>query len=160
MPTVAHLHLILVHLPIVGLPAFLIVLNWAAKHQSLEGIKIGLAGLLFFSIAIVGVYLSGQGAEEVVEKFPGIEEAQIEEHEEVAVWALVFGVLTAISAAGALRSLRSPRGRLLLAGTGLFSVLTTGAVLLAATSGGLIRHGEEIAPKPAEMTDISREIRP
>ena len=82
----AHLHLIFTHLPIVGL-GFAIMVNLYALLK--KNIELGKLSLWFF--VIIGIfaalaYSTGDGAEKIMETYPGIGEDIIEPHENAALF--------------------------------------------------------------------------
>ena len=80
----AHLHLLLNHLPVIGIPIIgvFLLLALAGKQQALVRIALGFTVVL--ALLTVPVYLSGEPAEEIVEDLPGVPHAVLEEHEEIA----------------------------------------------------------------------------
>lgn len=141
----AQLHLALTHLPVVGalLAAATLVVAAVARSRPARGF--GLALLVFAGVAVVPTYLTGEGAEEVVEDRPGVSEALIERHEEAAGAALALTLAAGGIAAAALIAGRLGRERL---AAGLFVVALGASVADAATLGwvahlgGQIRHDE------------------
>lgn len=89
------------------------------------------------------MYLTGEGAEEAVERLPGVSEAIISKHEEVAQWALISVVATGIMALIALFSFKRPAvtriSKILVL---LLSIATGGSMVQTAHLGGQIRHTE------------------
>lgn len=142
----AWLHLIINHFPVVGtFMAFLVLLlGWLGKRSAVQ--KTALILFVFVGLIAIPVYLSGNGAEDIVEKFPGISEQAIEAHEDSAVITLIFiEVLAAAALMGfALFGRREnlPKGFLLVVAILAISV----AILTAKTSdlGGKIRHPQEM----------------
>lgn len=135
----AHLHLVLNHLPILGtfFALCLLLAGLVLRDRSLK--RAGLVTLILIALVTPGVYLSGESAEEMVEKLPGFLETYIEEHEEMAKIALFF-----TSTAGVLSALSLLRGesRRLVILTLLWGLLTFGIMGLVGNSGGKIRHSE------------------
>lgn len=138
-----HIHLILNHFPVVGATAAAGLLTLAVLMRRDVLTRAGLWALVVSSAVAVPVYLSGEGAEDVVEEL-GVAEAVIEAHEEAALLALVALLVLGAVGASALwlyrRRMEVPR-RLVI---GLW-VLSLGAGLLvarAANRGGEIRHTE------------------
>ena len=87
----AHFHLLVNHLPIVGILIGLLVLimGFILKKPT---VKITALGIFIFSaLASFAAFYSGEGAEEIVEKIPGISETLINQHEEAA--ELFFAVI-------------------------------------------------------------------
>ncbi len=80
----AHLHLILNHFPIVGITIGLLVLiaGYLMKNSQVKAISLGI--FIFSALAALAANYTGEGAEEIVEKIPGISESLIHDHEEYA----------------------------------------------------------------------------
>jgi hypothetical protein len=85
----AHAHLLLNHIPVIGMAIAVPLLSFALVKKWEELKKASLA--LFVGLALVAIptYLTGAPAESVVEGLPGVSEAIIEQHEEAALIALV-----------------------------------------------------------------------
>ncbi len=141
----AHLHLVLNHLPIFGtlFALCLLLAGLGLRDRSLK--RAGLVTLILIALATPGVYLSGEAAEETVEKLPGFLETYIEKHEELAKIALLF-----TSASGVLSALSLLKGesRKLVALTLLWGLLTFTVLGLVGNSGGKIRHSEIRGEQP------------
>ncbi len=140
----AHLHMVVNHFPIIGtifglgiLIAGLIFKNTATKN---------VAYVLFVVAATFAAFSmgTGEGAEEIAEKLPGVTDQVIEVHEEMAEkFAIVLYALGAISLVGLLLNfLKSANEKLIsylaivIAAVGVFLAQQTG------TTGGEIRHTE------------------
>lgn len=80
----AHLHLVLVHIPIVLTPLAVILLLLALRESSSTIRKVGLALLVSSALFTFGAFQTGGEAEEVIEHIAGVSEALIEAHEEAA----------------------------------------------------------------------------
>lgn len=144
----AQLHLAVNHLPVVGvLIGFLVLLvGTILKNEVVK--KTALAVLVFAAITVAPAYLSGEGAEELVEDKPGVSEALIHDHEESAELSLVFTALSGGVAALALFLGRKRNGELAKkTAVGALGLSGVTFALLANTAhlGGMIRH-EEIRP--------------
>ncbi|MGH8028867.1 MAG: hypothetical protein ACREO3_02930, partial [Arenimonas sp.] len=85
---VAYLHVVINHLPIMGVPigAALLALGAYARNESIKRAAL----LVFVGIGLVtiAVYLAGRGGEDFVEHLAGVSEDAIEAHEEMAGIAL------------------------------------------------------------------------
>jgi uncharacterized membrane protein len=157
----AHVHLLLNHLPTIGfgLGLCIYVAAYFTNDESLK--KAGL--ILFFLVAVMAIptFMSGSAAERVVcpehKCADGATESIIRAHEDSALIALAFMEITGFFAWLALWQLRrSPRlapwnGTLVL----LVSIISFALMALAANEGGEIRHAEiraasETAAPPAE----------
>jgi len=141
---IAHLHLMLNHFPVVGsvIVALLLVLALYRRSDELGRASLMLAALV--GAVSVAVYFTGEPAEELVERLPGVSEAITEQHEEAA---LVATIVVAALGAFSLAVLAMHRGRRAL------SRRTTGAALVLALVGcgvmgytaflgGQVRHTE------------------
>lgn len=138
-----HVHLLLNHVPILGAVAALALLAAARWRSNDSFARAGLWTLVVVGAVAVAVYLSGEGAEETVERLPGVTEALIESHEEAAVWTLIAGLVAGVAALGALfgyRVGRIPRPVITLAALLALAVSAVGG--WTAYRGGQIRHTE------------------
>lgn len=138
----AHVHLLLTHIPVVGVVFGILILAYALLRRKNETTQVALAVFVMSGLAAIGVYLTGEGAEESVEHLVGISHALIEQHEEAAVVALVTTLLLgAVSGVGLwLSRKRLPRW---FSGATLALALVVGGVLAwTADLGGQINHPE------------------
>jgi uncharacterized membrane protein len=140
----AHIHLLVTHLPIFGsiLGAFVLAYGlWAKSNET----KIAAYGLFVISAIGAGIsYLTGEGAEEVVEDIQGVAQTAIEQHEASALFALVsLIVLGVASLAGLFLALRkSSLTRTVAPIILLISLISFGFVARTGYLGGQIRHTE------------------
>ena len=156
-----HLHLMLNHVPVVGIPLGLALL---AIGLALGSTHLRVAALLVFLLcsAVAGVvFLTGEPAEHRVETIPGISETYIEAHEEaaeVAIWgAIALGGVATIALVLHLPR-RLPRSGMRLRTASLAAPLVLGiavAFMLFRTAnlGGQIRHSEIRSSAPASTGD-------
>lgn len=86
----AHIHLILNHVPIIGiiLGSLFLVLFFVKREVSY--IMIGLMIFIITGLITIPTFTSGEGAEEILERLVGVEEIRIEKHEELGEKALIF----------------------------------------------------------------------
>jgi hypothetical protein len=149
----AHVHLMLNHLPVIGAPILLLILTFGLVRGSRELVTVTLALVIGLAAATALVYLTGEPAEELVERTPWFPEALTESHEESATVALVGTLVTGALAAAALFLRRgSWSGRWL--PRMVWGALTASTLLLGWTawSGGQIRH-DEIRSSAAVRSD-------
>ena len=140
-----HLHLMLNHLPVLGVPALLALLLWGLARDMPTVARGALWLTLALSVVTAAVYLTGEAAEELIEGLPTFEERLVERHEIVAWWATATVVATGCLAAGALyRSARGgvPDSRMLIRLVVVGLALSTVAVVVTAWTGGPIGHPE------------------
>jgi uncharacterized membrane protein len=149
----AHVHLMINHIPVIGLLGTLLLLIYAVVRRSEEVKMVSFGVLVLIALMTIAVYVTGQAAEDMVKKIPGVTESFIGRHEEAADLAL-----TGIEASGILALL----GLVLRRRTGslpkwsviavlVLSIISTIVVLYTANLGGEIRHTEirEAAASPA-----------
>lgn len=140
---VAHLHLAINHLPVVGIPLALLVLLFGIARKNAGAQLLGLVLLSGLGLVAVGVYFTGEPAESVVEHMPGVTEAVIEKHEDAASVSLALAVLAGVSAAAALWLVRAGRAyRIAIWSTVGAAVLAVLSLAYTANLGGSIRHTE------------------
>lgn len=156
-----HLHLLLNHVPSVGVVFALALLVYGRIRRSEE---VALAALVTFAVVGVlsaAVYFSGQNAEEAVARLAGVSDDLVEVHEAVAVYATL--------SAGALGMLALAELVLLRMGDApdWFKSVTFGAALGVAglllwTSylGGLIRHPEIEASTATQEAPVQLPVDP
>jgi len=139
----AHWHLLLNHLPVLGIPFGLGLLLASLRRQTPTLQRAGLTVMILASAVAALVYLTGEPAEEALEQLAIRPTAAIERHEDAAAIALVLAGVLGVLAAGALwRFRRGALGRgavfvLLLLGTAV-----SGTFAWVANLGGQIRHPE------------------
>jgi hypothetical protein len=85
---IAYLHVVINHLPIMGVPVgiFVLALGVYARNDAIK--RTALLVFAAIGLATVAVYLAGQGGEDFVEHLPGVSEDAIEAHEGMAGIAL------------------------------------------------------------------------
>jgi uncharacterized membrane protein len=138
-----HLHLLLNHFPVIGTILGIALLAVALKRRSSELGKVSLGLFAALGAISVIVYLTGEPAEEAIEKLPGFSEAITERHEEFALIATIvlssFGAL-ALSALVVFRKKSLPRWVTL----GAFVTSLVAGTLMGYTGmlGGQVRHTE------------------
>jgi uncharacterized membrane protein len=138
-----HLHLILNHLPVIGTVIGVLLLAVALLRRSSELAKVTLGLFALLGVAAIAVFLTGEPAEELVEKLPGFSEAITEEHEEVARVATIAMAAFGAAALAALAVFRRhPLPRWVAAG-GLVAALAVGGLMgYTGYLGGQVRHTE------------------
>jgi uncharacterized membrane protein len=139
-----HIHLLITHLPIAGSILGGIVLAYGLYTKSRQ-VKIAAFFLLIISsIGSVIAYLTGEEAEETVEKMQGVSKGMIEQHSDVALYALVSLCILGITAiAGLFLSIKKPALSGMTARAALvISLISFGLIAWTGYLGGQIRHTE------------------
>ncbi len=140
----AHVHLVLTHIPVVGIGFGVVLLALAWWRKSPELLRVGLGALVLVTIATLLVFLTGEPAEEMVEDLPGVAEQLIDRHAEVAKLALLAGGLVGVVALiGLLRYwYATTMPGVYIAVLLVLTTVTGGAMAWTANLGGQIRHPE------------------
>ena len=140
----AHFHLIVNHLPIVGLLIGTLVLITGLVIKKTDVNLTALGVLIFSAITSIVAFYTGEGAEEVVENLPGISETLIHTHEEYAesffVLTLILGGLSLLTFITELIKFKISKYLIILC---LLGAIADGILAqYVGTSGGEIRHSE------------------
>ena len=140
----AHAHLVLNHIPILGLLFGTVLLAYGKWRMQEDVQKASLALIAFAGISTLAVYLTGEPAEDIVEGLAGVSHDALEAHEDMGTYALVAGLLAGGSSIIAL-VVGTFRGQLVRSLVTLTLVLSLGAVGFigyTANLGGKISHPE------------------
>src|SRR5437868_4962602 len=87
--SITHLHLLLNHVPVVGIFGLVVLFVLAAWRRSSELGKVALGLTVTLAAIAVGVYFTGEPAEELVEHLPGFDKRLVEAHERAAMVATI-----------------------------------------------------------------------
>lgn len=140
----AQLHLVTVHVPVVGMFAAMVLMALALLRDSEGLVRTALGFVVFGTLVGAPAYFSGPEAKEVAEGFASLDDHLVEQHAILAKAAFFASVLlTAIGGKtwwDSLRGSETGKG----ARVGLFVAMLVIAWLMAWTAhlGGLIRHPE------------------
>jgi hypothetical protein len=154
----AHIHLLIVHLPLFGAFFGMLVLAHGLWHKSDQT---AIAAYHIFIVSAIGAAIAkftGEAAEEGVERIPGVLESAIEAHEDAGFWAfvtmIILGVVSVIAffltRTKSKHAFTTSRIVMILAA---FSLVVVGR---AAYLGGQIRH-TEISEAVVNQTHGDRE---
>ena len=147
----AHVHLLINHIPVMGLIGGVLLLGYAIARKSAEATMLSFVLFALIAVATIGVFVAGEEAEDVVKNLPGVTEAYIGRHEEAAEPTLIvieaLGVL-AIAGLVLLRRKGAIPRWLVLAVLGT-SLVASVAVGFTAYLGGQIRHTEIRSSAPS-----------
>ena len=140
----AHWHLMLNHIPLLGLFFGAVLLAYGLWRGSEDVQKASLGLLAVAGLSALAVYLTGEPAEEVVEGLAGVSHDAIEAHEEGALYALIAGLATGVAALGTLLYGwgRRALARWTVVLTLVLAVVSTGLLGYTANLGGKISHPE------------------
>jgi uncharacterized membrane protein len=140
----AHLHLVLNHLPII-IPLVGLLVMIVGLLSSSEIVK-RTAYFIFVLAAVVAIpaFLTGEGAEEVVEELAGIDENLIKTHEEIAEkFAFFCYILGGVSLLGLWANFyKKSFSNTILYSSILICIATLYFAKQTGTTGGEIRHKE------------------
>lgn len=148
----AHLHLVVNHISVVGIPLVLLFLSYGVIKNSLLLQNFSLAMLTFVSLCVLPAYFSGESAEEVVEHLPGVAESSINPHEEAAELSLILCLMTSAASVVALWFHKKVgMAQKINIGVICLALLAWGFLIYTANLGGKIRHSE-LRSDPAETS--------
>ncbi len=149
-----HIHLLLNHVPVIGIVIGAVVLALGVWRRNDSWTRLALGLFVVVALASLATMLTGEGAEEAVERLPGVTDAIIEPHEDAAKLASIAAYLLG---AVSLASLIWVRGRVLPRALTVTVVplvlLVTGLMAYTANLGGQIRHTEIRAGAVVEVDD-------
>ncbi len=141
----AHLHLILNHLPIVGFPILLIFILWAHFRKDTALRKFSYVIAVGLAFATFGAFQTGEPAEDRAEAV-GAVKSVIHEHEEAAETSMILVWVTAALAFVAFFTVGKPTIESITSLLFIASlVLTIAALSWTGYEGGKIRHSDAIA---------------
>jgi uncharacterized membrane protein len=145
-----HLHLLLNHFPVIGTIIGVALLGFALIRRNSDIGKLALGMFVVLAATSIAVYLTGEPAEDAIEKLPGFSKQITERHEEFALVATialsVFGAL-ALGVLFVFRKKELPRWTML--GTFALSICAAGLMGYTALLGGQVRHTEVRASSAA-----------
>jgi uncharacterized membrane protein len=140
----AHWHLILNHFPIIGTLGGIVVLLYGLIRKSNDTKVLGALLILVMAIVSIIVMETGESAEEIVEKIPGVSEAAMEAHEDAAKVAngilMASGVLALLSLV--LHFFKKNVVTIAMSATLVLSFVAFGFMAYTGSLGGKIRHTE------------------
>lgn len=155
----AHWHLVLNHIPLLGILFGAILLAYGLWRGQEQVQKASLGLLAVAGLGIIAVYLTGEPAEEVVEGMAGVSHDAIEAHEEFGWYALIAGIATGVVALGTLLYglLRRRLVCWTVVCTLVLALVSTGIIGYTANLGGKVHHPELRADTPAPSVQAPEE---
>ena len=141
--SILHLHLLLNHVPVIGIVFALLLLGVAWMRRSDELGKAALGLLALLGLVSIVVFLTGEPAEEIAEQLPGFSETLTERHEEAARVATIVMAASGVLALMALWRFRHRAlARWVVPAAMILSLGAAAPMAYAANLGGMIRHTE------------------
>ncbi|HLK32624.1 MAG TPA: hypothetical protein VKT29_06005 [Terriglobales bacterium] len=138
----AHIHLILNHIPVMGIAFAAAIMAFAMLRPSSELKKLSLVFFVFIALAAIPTYLTGEPAEKSLTGY-NVPTAVIERHEEAAGAALAgVEILGVIALAGLVLFRRTTPPQWFFAGCLAIALAIGGIMAWTANLGGQIRHPE------------------
>lgn len=153
----AHLHLVVNHLPIVGviIGSLVLIGGYLLKKEQVKLTALGI--FVFTAITAMIANFTGEGAEEIAEKIPGVTDALIHNHEENAETFLALCIALGVTSLITFflttkKNNLSKIGMLACLILGLAGIFTG---KMAGTTGGEIRHTEIRTGKSISTIDAN-----
>jgi uncharacterized membrane protein len=137
----AHLHLLLNHLPTIGLGIALGLLVAALVKKSEDLKQAAFVGFFLLALAAIPAYLTGSAAQIAIQDQPGVSQDVMAAHQDAALLALIVMELMGFVAWMALWRFRRWHERTVL----VLALVTFALMASAANIGGHIRHPEILA---------------
>jgi formate hydrogenlyase subunit 3/multisubunit Na+/H+ antiporter MnhD subunit len=141
----AHVHLLLNHIPILGTIFGLLVLGYGMLRRSDEIKKTSLGVFVITALLTIPVYLTGDGAAQIVNNLPGVSTAIIQQHDQAATITMVaieiLGAVSLLSLCLSWRPRRELRSWMTL-GVLILAMISSGLGAWTGAIGGQIRHTE------------------
>ena len=152
MLTWTHIHLMLNHIPVIGVavPITLLLTDSVRKSRKLEWLSLQM--FVVFSLLTIPVYLTGSPAHRQMRKMPEISQDAIQRHcnaADFAFWTMEGLGAFSLFALYKFRSSEAVPPPLTAALLGL-ALLTLGLMIWVANLGGKIRHSEIASSRTAE----------
>jgi uncharacterized membrane protein len=140
----AHVHLLINHVPVIGMLGAVLLLIYAVLRKSDEMRTISFSLFVLIAVTTIAVYVTGVSGDEAVKSVPGITEAVIGRHEEMGRFSLVLMVALGIAALVGLviRRRTGSIPRCTLTVVLLMSIITSIVIGITANLGNQIRHTE------------------
>jgi hypothetical protein len=140
----AHIHIVLNHIPSLGTMACLVLLAAAIRSRN-EALKKGvLQALVLITVSVLPTYITGLEAQRVVSNRPAVSRAMIQVHHNAAMITLLLMTVAGTLAWFALWEYRrfNRASSVTSIGTLLFTAAATAAIFFTAGLGGKVSHPE------------------
>jgi hypothetical protein len=140
----AHVHLLINHVPVLGTIFTLLLFAAGLVMRSRDVTKVAMAAMFLVALSAIPTYLTGPPSERIVEDLPGVSEAAIERHQESAGVSLaaveVLGVAALIGLIVSRGGRAVPTWAVVV--VLILALVTSGLMARTANLGGMIRHTE------------------
>lgn len=148
----AHLHLLINHLPIFGSIIGALVMIQAISTKSESTNRAALGVYIISAVGAVIAYLTGEPAADKVEGLQGISKAAIEAHEEFAEIALIGMIILGVCSIGGFILIirKSPYVKQASIAILVVSLISFGLVARTGYMGGEIRHSDVMNTQPVK----------
>lgn len=154
------LHLMLNHVPVIGVMIVVFLLAIALVRRSSELSKVALTLLVVLGMVSVVVFLTGEPAEELIDGLAGVSQPALERHEDVAKYAMAVMEGIGLFALVVLAYFgRRTVPRWVTAVALLLSLGASGTMAVTASLGGKIRH-TELGQVAGDGSDTEAEAAP
>jgi hypothetical protein len=155
--TLAHVHLLLNHVPTVGtaIAIALLFVSFIRRNDDLK--RVSLEAFFIIALLTIPAYTTGLAAQLQIQNRPGVSDLLIEAHEDAAIWAFAGMQLTGGFAWLALWQRRRTGGqaRGAMLAVVLLSALTLAMTARTAAIGGEIRHPEILVNEEAAAAEAA-----
>ena len=139
----AHIHLMLNHIPTFTIPIALLFAWYFVRKQNAAGARFAYGVLFVCALTVYPVYFTGEEGEDAIEKRPEASHELIEEHEEAAELALVLTLLTAgMAGLAAWKGNEGARATLVFRAVAAMTLVSLVSLGYTANLGGQIRRPE------------------
>lgn len=150
--TPAHLHVLLNHIPIIGLPIMAALLIWGLVRREDAVIRVALIGTIIVALGTWGVDLTGDPAIDDIRHADWYQRQVVHTHEEAGDKTNILAIVAGVAALATLVIARGgkPIARTIAFVTLMLLVAAAIAAAWAGWEGGKIRHTEfELTPAVA-----------
>lgn len=139
-----HWHLILNHFPVIGTLGGIVVLLYGLIRKNNDTKVLGAFLIVAMAVVSVIVMQTGEAAEELVEKIPGISEAAMEAHEDAAKIANIILIASGVVSFISLLLYFTKRSafNIAISSALILSCVAFGFMAYTGYLGGKIRHTE------------------
>jgi hypothetical protein len=142
--SLAHVHLMLNHVPILGVIFGIVILVYARVRNNRDIMVVGLGMFVIAAVLTIPVYLTGDPAAEDIRGMPFFSKALVDEHEDAAMWAFIWvgalGLAALYGLTFAMRDKKPPKWLPVL--VMILSLMSIATFIRTAQLGGRIGHPE------------------